>query len=353
MTLGLLLLAFSLAAPVVPTVAAAGSRPAELDAPIAVVRRLPLAGVRAVVPTTRRLYVLRSVPYPGDPSGNGWQLDLVDPSSGWVLRSIAGDAAPVAMVRAFGSLWVLTGAGAKPGGLGPGIDRIDPTDLTDVARVGLPRLDPFLVAASGSTLWLASGDEVGAFDPRTDRLAQTVPLGSRFLIGAVAAAGSRVVVAGNLFPASEKGRQEQVALLWLDATTGRVVSRLVLAGAFSTSTYEPVSVAPTRAGTLLLGLTGAGPSRGDTAFRQALAVLRGRRVRGPYRHVGADIVVSPNGQAWADHATGPTTTHGVEVQRLGASGRVGATREMPAVTLLAARGRDLWCAGGRNLVELR
>lgn len=314
-------------------------------APIRGVRRLPITAVVTVVSGARGLYVLRRAPYPGDPSGNGWEVELVDPDSGQVLGSVAGDAAPVAMVSAFGSLWVLTGAGAMPGGLGPGLDRIDPLTLRRQATIPLPHLAPYFVAASRSTLWLASANEVAAFDPCTDTVRKTVDLGSSYLVGALASIGGEAVVAGDLFPAPGSGGSEKVTVVWLDADTLRVASRVTLGHGFADD--QPSSIAPTSTRTLLLGLFR------PTPYADSAAVLHGDTALGPRRGVGADVLAA-DGNVWAAYATGPTSTHGIEIQRLSSSGEVGATLKLPAgVTVRAASGPDLFASTGRSLVELR
>ena len=69
--------------------------------------------VTDVVPGAPGLYVLRGVPFPGDASGNGWEVDLINPTTGRILETASGDAAPMSLLLAFGSVWVSTGTGAS------------------------------------------------------------------------------------------------------------------------------------------------------------------------------------------------------------------------------------------------
>ncbi len=207
---------------------------ATLDtAHISLVGRFALSGVTDVVPSPDGLYVLRQAAFPGDPSDTGWEVDLVNPTTRHILETASGDAAPMSLVVAFGSVWVSTSSGAMPGGLGPGIDRLDATTLAHQARLNIAPL--MAVAATSSTLWILEGGDtpqLEALDPATDAISQTKRFAPNDLVEGLTATADRVVVGYEPF-GSPPAQTAHTKVTWIDASSLKALSSVVVAADFS------------------------------------------------------------------------------------------------------------------------
>lgn len=213
--------------------------PARKPTRITVVARLPFTDVLSLISGPMGLYLLRRSPFPGDPSGAGYQVDLVDPSSGDILASAEGDACPQAFVNAFGSLWVLTSNCAMPGGLGVGVDRLDANTLDHEARITSPAGLAFAasIGATASTVWvLQTGSVYGpeglmGIDPATNSVTRTKTFRSGELDVAMRTTMDRIVVGGELI---QRGKSKHTIFIrWVRDSTLQVLSQIAVIRTFA------------------------------------------------------------------------------------------------------------------------
>ncbi len=319
---------------------------------IALVGQFALSNVVDVVPGAPGLYVLRGAPFPGDPSGNGWEVDLVSPTSGRILESASGDAAPMSLVLAFGSVWVSTGSGARAGGLGPGIDRLDAMTLTHEARMYIAPQDVMAIAATSSSLWVLEGGDhpkLEAIDPATDAIAQTKTFAENDLVEGLTATADRVIVSYEPF-GSPPRLTARTDVTWIDASSLRVRSSAVVARTPATagSAQGAYSLAATNDTTVYVGLESArtGPS---------LVVLRGHSVLRSRRGTGELVTASRDGEVWAAaiqrQKSGPDTS---DLQRINANGTVSSQRSgLPALVSISGKGDDLYAGTSAGVLVFK
>jgi hypothetical protein len=320
---------------------------------IVVLRQLGLSDVADVARASNGLFVLRGMPFPGDPTGEGWQVDLVDPESGAILRQSAiGDANPVTMVVAFGSLWVLTSPGAMPGGLGYGIDRLDAMTLAHEERITLPS-GADGIGATASTLWVLQSDRLAGIDPATNSVTRTVRLSAGEDVESLSTTPDRVVIAGmtNRPNRSAPNRPLQISLTWINDATLRVVSTVAVTRSSAARATPPtLEVAALNDTTAFLGLFSL--RNGDS-----LAVIRGRTIIGPRLGVGGAVVVSSDDSVWAiDNVPAPkgaATAYVSEVQRLSSDGTVTLRRDgLGLVTAVGAIGHSFYVRAADEVIVL-
>ena len=264
------------------------------SAHVTLVTRFALNGVADVASGADGLYVLRQAAFPGDPSDAGWELDLLNPTTGRIIGTATGDAAPVSLIVAFGSVWVSTGSGAKPGGLGPGIDRLDATTLTHQDRLNIAPL--MAIAATSSTLWILEGGDkpqLEALDPATDAITHTKKFVANDLVEALTATTDRVIVGYEPF-GSPPRNAARTNVMWIDPSSLKTLSNIVVARTSSAAgaAEDTYSLAATSDSTLYVGLESARTG-------SSLVVLRKDHVVGPRRAVGNLVTASPDGTVWA------------------------------------------------------
>jgi hypothetical protein len=320
---------------------------------IVVQRRLSFSDVAGVARATDGLYVLRGTPFPGDATGEGWQVDLIDPESGAVLRQSAiGDASPVSMVVAFGSLWVLTSPGAMPGGLGYGIDRLDAMTLAHQERITLSSGADGM-GATASTLWVLQSDRLAGIDPATNLVTRTVRFNASEDVESLSTTPNRVVIASMTNRPSRRApnRPLQILLTWIDDATLKVVSTVAVTRSSAARATPPtLDVAALNDNTAFLGLFSV--RNGDS-----LAVVRGHTVIGRRQGVGGTVVVSPDDSIWAiDNVPAPkgaATAYISEVQKLSSYGTVTMRRHgLGLVTVVGVVGRGLYVRAGDEVIVL-
>ncbi len=308
---------------------------------ISLVGQFAQQDVTDVVPGTRGLYVLRGVPFPGDASGNGWEVDLINQTTGRILETASGDAAPMSLLLAFGSVWVSTGSGATPGGLGSGIDRLDATTLTHQARMNIAPQDVMAMAATSAALWiLAGGDtpQLEAIDPATNAITRTRTFAENDLVEGLTATTDRVVVSYEPF-GSPPRRTARTCVTWIDASSLEVRSSTVVARTLATAgaAQDAYSLAAVNDSTVYVGLESArgGPS---------LAVLRGRDVVGPRRGVGDLVTASRDGEVWAAAIVrGKGGADTSDLERIASNGTAISQRSgLPAIVSMSGIGHDLY-----------
>ena len=319
---------------------------------ISLIGTFALSNVTDVVPGALGLYVLRGAPFPGDASGDGWEVDLISPTSGRILESVSGDAAPTSLVLAFGSVWVSTGSGAMAGGLGPGIDRLDAMTLTHEARMNIAPRDVMSIAATSSSLWILEGGDhpkLEAIDPATDAIAQTKTFAENDLVEGLTATADRVIVSYEPF-GSPPRLTARTYVTWIDASSLRVRSSAVVARTPATagSAQGAYSLAATNDTTVYVGLEGArtGPS---------LVVLRGRSVLRSRRGTGDLVTASRDGEVWAAaiqrQKGGPDTS---DLQRIAGNGTVSSQRSgLPAFVSISGKGDDLYAGASAGVLVFK
>ncbi len=316
-------------------------------------RRLGLSDVAGVVRATGGLYVLRGTPFPGDATGEEWQLDFVDPQSRAILRQSAiGDASPATMVDAFGSLWVLTSPGAMPGGLGYGVDRFDAMTLGHQERTTLlSGADG--IGATASTLWVLQFDRLAGIDPATNSVTRTVQFSAGEDVESLSSTPDRIAIASmaNRPDPRIPNRPLQISLTWIDDATLKVVSTVALTRSSAARATPPtLDVAALNDTTAFLGLFSL--RNGDS-----LAVVRGHTIIGPRKGVEGTVVVSAGESVWAvDNYPAPkgaATAYVSEVQTLSSDGAVTMTRDgLGLVTAVGAIGHDLYVSEGDEVTVL-
>jgi hypothetical protein len=252
-----------------------------------------MSGVIDVVRGAGGLYVLRDVAFPGDNSGHGFQVDLVSATTGHTLETASGDADPVSLLNAFGSIWVITSAGAMPGGLGPGIVRLDAVTLSQQTRLDI---DPMALAATSSRLWILTGGapaRLEALDPANDALVGTKTFAPNDLVEGLTTTTDRVVVSYEPF-GSAAGQRAQTDVASIDPSSLKTLARVVVARASAPSRVPPgaYSLASTSDGTVYVGQVEGEPG-------SSLVVLRDRDVTPVRGGLGYLVTASPDGPVWA------------------------------------------------------
>jgi hypothetical protein len=320
---------------------------------IVVQRRLSWSDVAGVARASNGLYVLRGTPFPGDATGQGWQVDLIDPESGAILRhSAIGDATPMTMVVAFGSLWVLTGPGAMPGGLGSGVDRLDAVTLAHQERIAFPS-GADGIGATASTVWVLQTDRLAGIDPATNSVTRTFRWSASEDVESLSTTPDRIVIAGmtNKPTLRTPDRSLQISLTWIDDATLKVVSTIaVTRSSDALATPPSLDVAAVNDTTAFLGLFSV--RNGDS-----LAVVRGHTIIGPRKGVGGTAVVSSGESAWAiDNVPAPkgaVTAYVSEVQTLSSDGAITMRRDgLGLVTPLGIIGHALYVRAGDDVIVL-
>ena len=357
-TAGRLVVCTLLGASAAAAAAADGASPAQgaarnLDPThISLVGQFALHDVTDAVPGAQGLFVLRGVAFPGDASGNGWEVDLINPTTGGILGTASGDAAPMSLLLAFGSVWVSTGAGARPGGLGSGIDRLNATTLAHQARLNIAPQDVMAMAATSSALWiLAGGDtpQLEALDPATNAITRTKPFAGNDLFEGLTATADRVVVSYEPF-GSPFRQTARTCVTWIDASSLKVRSSTVVARTAATAgaAQGAYSLAAVNDRTVYVGLESArsGPS---------LAVLRGHDVVGPRRGVGDLVTASRDGEVWAtaiDRQKGSTDTS--DLERIASSGTAVSQRSgLPTIVSISGIGHFLYAGTSVGVLVLK
>lgn len=116
------------------------------------------------------------------------KLFQVDPSNGKVIKFTKVDNRPFGMAAGFGSLWVTSIRGQT-------IRRIDPgSGKPDGPRIGLSGT-PYKVAVGFGSVWVTDLRDgvVDRIDPTTNKVVQTIRIGSRTCNAAAEARGSNEV----------------------------------------------------------------------------------------------------------------------------------------------------------------
>jgi hypothetical protein len=343
--LGLLGLS-ALGVPAVAAVHTAGAAGTPDPARVSLVDRFAMSGVMDVVPGAEGLYVLRQVPFPGDASGSGWQVDRVNSTTGHIFASASGDADPRSLLDAFGSVWVTTTSGAMPGGLGPGIVRLDGTTLAQQVRM---TITPMAMAATSSRLWvLAPGDpaQLEALDPATNAITQTKRFAANDFVEGLTTTSDRVFVSYEPF-GSPGGRRAQTDVAWIDPASLETLAHVVVARA-STASGVPrgaYSLASTNNATIFVGLLEgeSGPS---------LVMLRGHHVVGVRGGLGYLVTASPDGTVWATgiyrHKGGADTS---DLERIDRNGTVTSRLNgLSAIQSLSAVGHRLYAGSAEGVL---
>jgi hypothetical protein len=280
-------------------------------------------------------------------------VDLIDPDTGAILRQSAiGDATPVTMVAAFGSLWILTSPGAMPGGLGSGVDRLDAMTLAHQERIAFPT-GADGIDATASTVWVLQPERLVGIDPATNSVTRIVALSAREDVESLSTTPDRIVIAGTTNSPTRRtpNRPLQITLTWIDDATLKVVSTIgVTRNSDARATPPTLDVAAVNDTTAFLGLFSV--RDGDS-----LAVVRGRTIIGPRRGLGGTVVVSSGDAGWAvDDVPAPkgaATAYVSEVQRLNADGAITTRRDgLGLVTPVGATGRSLYARVGDEVIVL-
>lgn len=319
---------------------------------ISLVRRFALSDVTDVVRGARGLYVLRGAPFPDDASGNGWEVDLLDPTTGRILETASGDAAPMSLILAFGAVWVSTGFGAMPGGSGSGVDRLDAMTLAHQARVNIHPQDVMAMAATSSALWLLAGGDtpqLEALDPETDAITRTKTLPGNDLLEGLTATADRIIVSYEPF-GSPPRRTARTCVTWIDASSlkarsSAVVARAPAAAGAARGAY---SLAATNDTTVYVGLE-------STLTGSSLVVLRGDNVVGPRQGAGDLVTASRSGEVWAaaihKHKGTPDTS---DLERIASNGTVSSRLSgLPVLVSLSGIGDDLYAGTATGVLVFK
>jgi hypothetical protein len=292
-----------------------GDGGASLPAASPVVMTLKLSGVRDIAANAKGVYVLRSVPYPGDASGAGWEVDLLSTKTWQVLQSASGDAAPQGLVLGFSSVWVLTGYGAKPGGLGAGVNRLGASTLANLARISIGTHTGISVSISDTSVWLLGPTELDRIDPTTNAIAATKSFPNLYAEGIVGM-GHDVLVGSLRYPGFEHSGPVPVSLSEYSETNLKLVSHRVIARYPSGAGDPPaIDLATTSSHEIYIGLS-------SNALGQSLAVESHGRVFGPNKRAGGTVSVSDTGVAWAAKYVPPVAAKMTLVQQIGQRGEV-------------------------------
>jgi hypothetical protein len=307
-----------------------------------------LSGVRDVAASAAGVYVLRTVPYPGDTSGAGWQVDLLSTRTWQIMRSAAGDAAPYGLALGFGSVWVLTGPGAKPGGLGSGVNRLDASTLEGQARVVIPSDAGVSIGVSDTSVWLLGPTELDRIDPVTDAITRAKAFPNLFAEG-LATVSHEVLVGSLTYPAFETSGPVVVSITTFRDTDVKALSRQVVAR-FPSGAGDPpaLDLAAETSREVYVGFA-------SVRLGESLAVSDDGRVFGPDRVAGGVVAVSDTGIAWAAKLIPPVAARMTSIQRIGALGstiRTVATVPGPAESI-SAFGPLLYVADPAGLEVLR
>jgi hypothetical protein len=295
-----------------------GDGGASLSPASPLVTTLSLSGVRDVAANAAGVYVLRSASYPGDTSGAGWEVDLLNTENWQVLRSASGDAAPQGLVLGFGSVWVLTGEGAKPGGLGPGVDRLDASTLDHLSRIAIGPHTGVSLGASDTSIWVLGPTELDRIDPSTNAVAGTITFPNIYAEGLVGD-GHDVFVGSLRYPAFEHPGPVLVSLSTFSDKDMKLVSQRVIAR-FPSGPGDPpdIDLATTGTRPVYIGFS-------SSALGQSLAVDIHGHVSGPNKVAGGTVAVSDSGEVWAAKFVPPVAAKTSYIERIGRTGGVERT----------------------------
>ena len=319
---------------------------------ISLLGRFALSNVTDVVPGAEGLYVLRRVPFPRDASGNGWEVDLVNPTTRQIVETASGDAAPISMVVAFASVWVSTGSGAMPGGLGSGIDRLDAARLTHQTRMNIAPQDVMGIAPTASSLWiLAGGDtaQLEALDPATNAITQTKTFAANDLVEGLATTPDRVLVSYEPF-GSPPQQTARTYVTWIDASSLKTLSSAVVTrtSAAAGAAQGAYSLAATNDTTVYVGLLSARTG-------SSLVVLRGHHVVGPRGGVGDLVTASSDGEVWAAaiyRHEGSADTG--DIERIASNGTVNSKLSgLPGIVSISAVGHKLYAGTSEGVLVFK
>lgn len=335
----------------VATIGAASAFPAitgplRAGAEDGLVRTLPVTNAVAIASGPSGLYALTAKAYPGDASGNGWKLFLIDVSSGRILRSATGDAAPFGLAVGFGSVWVLTGVGAMPGGLGPGVSRLQWSTLASQARIGLGTSTVGSIGVTSSWVWLLGPSEVSRINPADDSMKRVVAFPGSEYAQALLTTASSVYVGSISYP-TKTDKASKVLLNRLDASDPRRSRRLTITTVSSKRGAVPaMDIAVSLNGTVFVGLSSV--RNGESL----IVVIRGRVYRRESA-LGGRVAASGGGSIWSIRNVPATAAKKVIIQRLNPVGSVRSTAAQLAapVSSVDAMGSLLYC-GTRAGIEV-
>lgn len=283
-----------------------------------VVMTIDMRGALDVAAGAVGLYVLRSDPYPGDSSDVGWQLDLVSTKTWQVLRSASGDAAPQGLALGFNSVWVLTGYGAKPGGLGSGVNRLDASTLENQSRIPITTNATVNIAVSKNSVWLLGPTELDRIDPAANSITTAKTFPHLFAQGLMTVSDD--VSFGSLaYPKFETVGPVLVSVTTYRDTDLRLMAHQVVARFPSGAGDPPHMDLAARSGhKFYMGLW-------STRLGESLLVDDFGRILGPNKAAGGSVAVSGTGVVWAAKGIPPVATNKSVIQRIGARGSVERT----------------------------
>lgn len=277
-----------------------------------------MTGARAVAANAKGVYVLRSATYPSDPSGVGWQLDLIDPKTWQVLRSSTGDAAPQGLALGFNSAWVLTGEGAKPGGLGSGVNRLDDSTLENQSRIPITTTASVSIAVSNRSVWLLGPEELDRIDPTTNAITEAKIFPGLFAEG-LTTESSYVSLGSLTYPRFETSGPILVSVATYRDTDLKRVARHVIARFPSGAGSAPdINLAARSSHDIYVGMS-------STRLGQSLVVEHGGRISAPNKAAGGTVAVSNTGIMWAAKGIPSVATKRTFIQRMRANGAVERT----------------------------
>jgi hypothetical protein len=279
---------------------------------------LGMSGALDVAADAVGVYVLRSDPYPGDSSGVGWQLDLFSTKTWQVLRSASGDAAPHGLALGFNSVWVLTGGGAKPGGLGSGVNRLDAATLENQSRIPITTNAGVSIAASTNSIWLLGPTELDRIDPTTNLVVTAKTFPALFMQGLMTASDD-VYVGSLTYPKFETVGPVLVSVSTYRDTDLKLVAHQVVAR-FPSGAGDPpyMDLAERSRHKFYLGLS-------SNRLGQSLLVDDSGHVLGPNKAAGGTVAVSGTGVVWAAKGIPPVATKKSLIQRIDDKGSVKRT----------------------------
>lgn len=283
-----------------------------------VVMTLSMRGALDVAADAVGIYVLKSDPYPGDSSGVGWQLDFLSTKTWQVLRSASGDAAPQGLALGFHSVWVLTGYGAKPGGLGSGVNRLDASTLENQSRIPITTNATVNIVGSKNSVWLLGPTELDRIDPTTNSIATAKTFPHLFAQGLMAVSDD--VSFGSLtYPKFETVGPVLVSVTTYRDTDLRLMARQVVARFPSGAGDPPHMDLAARSGRkFYVGLS-------STRLGESLLVDDFGHILGPNKAAGGTVTASSTGVVWAAKGIPPVATNKSVIQRIGDGGSVERT----------------------------
>jgi len=245
-------------------------------------------------------------------------------------------------------VWVLTGYGAKPGGLGPGVNRLDASTLAEQSRIPIGTNATVSIGTTDTSVWLLGPTELDRIDPRTDVIttAKTFP---HLFAEALATVPHDVLVGCLKYPGFEKLGPVLVSVTTFPDTDVQRGSTRVIAKYPSRRGDAPaMDLAGTSSHEIYIGLF-------SVNLGEALVVDRDGHVLRPDKEAGDRVAVSDTGIAWAAKDIPPVAATRSTLQRISDTGGIErvVTNIRGPVWGMAASGSLLYVATNHQLVVVR